>query len=165
MKKSQSKNDNVAASEDKVVSSASTNHEYTVVDSSTPNEVTCDFYNRLLNEIKRSINQQQRTRTKCSSSDARQQQTAADSTSQSSTYNDYVGDNYNGNNNSRRLILKNFENLKIILEANSSGDEESFHPVQIEQWLAEIISETDLEPMQNTDILEHSKIHSETQET
>jgi len=59
----------------------------------------------------------------------------------------------------KRLILKNFENLKIILEANS-GDEDSFHPVQIEQWLAEIISETDLEPMQNTDILEHSRIHS-----
>ncbi|XP_013116056.1 probable serine/threonine-protein kinase dyrk2 [Stomoxys calcitrans] len=167
-RKSQTKNEKVSPPpiESNALSSSSTttNHEYPTVDCSSSNEVTCDFYNRLLNEIKRSINQQQKTRTKCSSTDTHHQQpTAADSTSQTSTYSDYISDNHNGNG--RRLILKNFENLKIILEANSSGDEESFHPVQIEQWLAEIISETDLEPMQNTDILEHSKIHNEPQET
>ncbi|XP_073840064.1 uncharacterized protein [Musca autumnalis] len=141
--------------------------DYAAADSSSPNEVTCDFYNRLLNEIKRSINQQQKTRTKCSSTTQNNRQlNAADSTTSqpsATTYSDYTGDNQNGN--SRRFVLKNFENLKIILEANSSCDEESFHPVQIEQWLAEIISETDLEPMQNTDILEHSKIHNESQDT
>ncbi|XP_075159978.1 uncharacterized protein LOC142233082 [Haematobia irritans] len=157
-KKSHSKTDKIAMPMESGSSTTTNNHEYAAVDSSS-NEVTCDFYNRLLNEIKRSINQQQKTRTKYSSTDPRHHQAMADSTSQS----DYAGDN---NGNSRRFILKNFENLKIILEANSSGDEESFHPVQIEQWLAEIISETDLEPMQNTDIvLEHSKIHNESEET
>ncbi|XP_005188880.2 uncharacterized protein LOC101897186 [Musca domestica] len=152
--------------ENKPLPSGST--DYAAADSSSPNEVTCDFYNRLLNEIKRSIHQQQKTRTKCSSTaQSRHQVNAADSTtSQATTFSDYMlsgGDKQNGN--SRRFVLKNFENLKIILEANSSCDEESFHPVQIEQWLAEIISETDLEPMQNTDILEHSKIHNESQDT
>ncbi|XP_061402242.1 myb-like protein D [Musca vetustissima] len=142
---------------------ASGSTDYAAADSSSPNEVTCDFYNRLLNEIKRSIHQQQKTRTKCSSTtQSHRQLNAADSTTSQTTCSDY-GDTQNGN--SRRFVLKNFENLKIILEANSSCDEESFHPVQIEQWLAEIISETDLEPMQNTDILEHSKIHNESQDT
>lgn len=144
------KNNNPLESQDNVVESSS---------SSVANEVTCDFYNRLLNEIKKSINQQQRVRSKCTTSSATTQQNAADS---STSFNDYLGEDQQG----RRLVLKNFENLKIILEAHSSGDEESFHPVQIEQWLAEIISDTDLEPMQNTDILEHSKIYNEeTQET
>lgn len=129
--------------------------------SSMTNEVTCDFYNRLLNEIKKSINQQQKVRSKCTSTTGNSQSTQQNADC-STSFNDYLGENSQG----RRMVLKNFENLKIILEAHSSGDEESFHPVQIEQWLAEIISDTDLEPMQNTDILEHSKIYNEeTQET
>ena len=128
--------------------------------SSMANEVTCDFYNRLLNEIKKSINQQQKTRSKCTASSITNSQQNADSAA------DYMTSSTTDNQPGRRLVLKNFENLRIILEANSSGDEDSFHPVQIEQWLAEIITDTDLEPMQNTDILEHSKIFSEeTQET
>ena len=128
--------------------------------SSMANEVTCDFYNRLLNEIKKSINQQQKVRSKYTASNVTNSQQNADSAA------DYMTSSTTNSQPSRRLVLKNFENLRIILEANSSGDEDSFHPVQIEQWLAEIITDTDLEPMQNTDILEHSKIFSqETQET
>ncbi|XP_037818593.1 uncharacterized protein LOC119608294 [Lucilia sericata] len=146
------RNPNNPESQDNVVESSS---------SSMANEVTCDFYNRLLNEIKKSINQQQRVRSKCTSSSVHSQATQQNADS-STSFNEYLGEDPQG----RRLVLKNFENLKIILEAHSSGDEESFHPVQIEQWLAEIISDTDLEPMQNTDILEHSKIYNEeTQET
>ncbi|KAM7357732.1 uncharacterized protein ACRADG_002970 [Cochliomyia hominivorax] len=147
------RNSNNTESQDNIVESSS---------SSVVNEVTCDFYNRLLNEIKKSINQQQKVRSKCTTSSANSQTTQQNADSSTTGFNDYIGQDQQG----RRLILKNFENLKIILEAHSSGDEESFHPVQIEQWLAEIISDTDLEPMQNTDILEHSKIYSEeTQET
>lgn len=135
-------------------------------------DVTCDFYNRLLNEIKKSMVEKPRrtfnqlaepvqTSAADSSCDANcnPKQSAAKqepvSTTTSLTHSESGPQLQPG----KRLILKNFENLKIILEANS-GDEDSFHPVQIEQWLAEIISETDLEPMQNTDILEHSRIHS-----
>ncbi|KAH8296886.1 hypothetical protein KR054_012594, partial [Drosophila jambulina] len=131
-------------------------------------DVTCDFYNRLLNEIKKSMVEKPRrtyqqpvqAAAADSSCDANSnpQESAAASKQEpvSTTTSESVGPQLQPG---KRLILKNFENLKIILEANS-GDEDSFHPVQIEQWLAEIISETDLEPMQNTDILEHSRIHS-----
>lgn len=146
---------NVAEAQENIVESSCSS-------SAAANEVTCDFYNRLLNEIKKSINQQQKVRTKFTTTNTTNSSTTASQNPDSSTFNDFMGDSTTG----RRFVLKNFENLKIILEANSSGDEDSFHPVQIEQWLAEIISETDLEPMQNTDILEHSKIHNEdVQET
>lgn len=159
--------------------------------STDTHEVTCDFYNRLLNEIKKSLKQKP-TRTyeaaqeeaaaaaaaaaaatTVTSSDAVQPTTAAaDSSCEQQSRGDgpaHVSSTQGSEASKttlssqlqpgKRLVLKNFENLKIILEANS-GDEDTFHPVQIEQWLAEIISETDLEPMQNRDILEHSKIHN-----
>ncbi|XP_017138189.1 uncharacterized protein LOC108152974 [Drosophila miranda] len=156
-------------------------------------EVTCDFYNRLLNEIKKSIKEKPRrpynnvpepepeaptttssvqTAAADSSCDANsntvqppRQEDVSISSSTTTTTNtqsqSQATESVSGSQIApgRRLVLKNFENLKIILEANS-GDEDSFHPVQIEQWLAEIISETDLEPMQNTDILEHSQINN-----
>ncbi|KAH8264768.1 hypothetical protein KR038_000308, partial [Drosophila bunnanda] len=140
-------------------------------------DVTCDFYNRLLNEIKKSMVEKPR-RTYHQVAAETVQAAAADSScdansnpqesvpskqepvSTTTTTISQSGESMGPQlQPGKRLILKNFENLKIILEANS-GDEDSFHPVQIEQWLAEIISETDLEPMQNTDILEHSRIHS-----
>ncbi|KAH8345867.1 hypothetical protein KR067_007967, partial [Drosophila pandora] len=137
-------------------------------------DVTCDFYNRLLNEIKKSmVEKPRRTYHPVAAEPVRA--AAADSSCDAnsnprrgppkqepvSTTSHTQSDATTGPQvqPGKRLILKNFENLRIILEANS-GDEDSFHPVQIEQWLAEIISETDLEPMQNTDILEHSRIHS-----
>ncbi|KAM8708861.1 hypothetical protein ACLKA7_015775 [Drosophila subpalustris] len=148
--------------------------------STDTHDVTCDFYNRLLNEIKKSLKEKP---TRVPEATTTTMATATTATLTSSitlpgagvTADSSSDVNYNKEISStqsrdgvestlssqlqpgKRLILKNFENLKIILEANS-GDEDSFHPVQIEQWLAEIISETDLEPMQNTDILEHSKI-------
>ncbi|XP_034655424.1 uncharacterized protein LOC117893102 [Drosophila subobscura] len=154
-------------------------------------DVTCDFYNRLLNEIKRSMKEKPRRpyhnvpepEVEAPTTTSSVQTAAADSScdansktvqppkqedvSMSTTINtqsqsratESISVSGSQVAPGRRLVLKNFENLKIILEANS-GDEDSFHPVQIEQWLAEIISETDLEPMQNTDILEHSHINN-----
>ncbi|KAH8369682.1 hypothetical protein KR093_000594, partial [Drosophila rubida] len=136
--------------------------------SETTHDVTCDFYNRLLNEIKKSLTEKpKRVYDATTAAEAATAATpvqrvaaAADSTSnqEADTQSRDAATTLSSQlQPGKRLILKNFENLKIVLEANS-GDEDSFHPVQIEQWLAEIISETDLEPMQNTDILEHSKI-------
>lgn len=137
---------------------------------------TCDFYNRLLNEIKNSLKtkhgsnydnahyfrqgttanttQKAAADSTCDANSNISSCTASTVTSSCSTAAPSIG-----SQKGKRLILKNFENLKIILEAN---DEDSLQPVQIEQWLAEIISETDQEPLQSTDILEHSKIHSES---
>ncbi|CAD7082080.1 unnamed protein product [Hermetia illucens] len=104
--------------------------------------VNCEFYNRLIKEIKKSIKQHHQNSQK-NLTDALGNHVCS-STSTESNGND----SYN-----RKLLLKNFENLKIVLENN----ENDTHPVQIEQWLTEIISETEIEPMQNTGILEHSK--------
>ncbi|XP_034482423.1 uncharacterized protein LOC117787903 [Drosophila innubila] len=164
------------------VASSSTNTNTT-----DTHDVTCDFYNRLLNEIKKSLKEKPtrvlevpgttNTTTTVTTAETTTTTTAtvtssinlpgatvtADSSCDATNYNKQASSRDAESTISsqlqpgKRLILKNFENLKIILEANS-GDEDAFHPVQIEQWLAEIISETDLEPMQNTDILEHSKI-------
>ncbi|XP_055843872.1 putative uncharacterized protein DDB_G0277255 [Episyrphus balteatus] len=133
---------------------------------------TCEFYNRLLNEIKNSLKQKspkiitdnQRYVSGTTDNDDEDERQPVTST---------TTDDSNGNETSskttsqsmpmapnKKLVLRNFENLKIILEANDNSD--AMRPVQIEQWLAEIISETEIEPMQNTDILEHSKIHGET---
>ncbi|XP_017128588.1 uncharacterized protein LOC108146869 [Drosophila elegans] len=136
-------------------------------------DVTCDFYNRLLNEIKKSMVEKPRRSyhqmtepvqaaaadSSCDANSNPRQSSAAKQEPVSTTTSLTQSESGPQLQPGKRLILKNFENLKIILEANS-GDEDSFHPVQIEQWLAEIISEADLEPMQNTDILEHSRIHS-----
>ncbi|KAH8270334.1 hypothetical protein KR018_008066, partial [Drosophila ironensis] len=140
-------------------------------------DVTCDFYNRLLNEIKKSMVEKPRRTYNPAGASQTVQAAAADSSSDANSNPGQAAPKREPGSSTantrseatattgpqvqpgKRLILKNFENLRIILEANS-GDEDSFHPVQIEQWLAEIISEADLEPMQNTDILEHSRIHS-----
>jgi len=165
------------AKKEQHVASSSSNETTNTTDT---HDVTCDFYNRLLNEIKKSLKEKPKrvyipetttttataTATVVSSDPLPGAAVTADSSCDADYNKEVSSTQSRGGGEStlssqlqpgKRLILKNFENLKIILEANS-GDEDSFHPVQIEQWLAEIISETDLEPMQNTDILEHSKI-------
>lgn len=169
--------------EQQVTTSSSIESTPTQPTSTETHDVTCDFYNRLLNEIKKSLKEKPKrayemplegatttattatttttatSNTEAAVAEARHEEPGHVSSTQSETNQSTLSSHLQPG---RRLVLKNFENLKIILEANS-GDEDSFHPVQIEQWLAEIISETDLEPMQNTDILEHSKINSNSE--
>ncbi|XP_055913493.1 dentin sialophosphoprotein [Eupeodes corollae] len=174
---------NSASSSNAISPKQNVNNRHHVADDVEFNDddrsATCEFYNRLLNEIKNSLKQkspriitdnQQRYSVAAvgvdndnndDGDDERQPVTSTTTT-----------DDSNGNESSslntsqsvvapnKKLVLRNFENLKIILEANDNSD--VMRPVQIEQWLAEIISETEIEPMQNTDILEHSKIHGET---
>ena len=87
-----------------------------------------------------------------------------------------------------KILFKNIKNLKINIpisgnivttknlqdlnanvetppadaatEVASPSDTSQTHPVQIEQWLKQIIQETEIEPMQNDGILEHSDIHN-----
>ncbi|XP_067642975.1 reticulocyte-binding protein homolog 1 [Eurosta solidaginis] len=99
-------------------------------------EITCDFYNRLLNEIKRNLEEQK------SSQDITRYKKSYKVTSKQIQGIE------------PHLV---FKNLNIVLK-NDSQDE-NIHPVHIEHWLSEIIKDTNLEPMQNTDILEHSNIN------
>lgn len=167
--------------EQQVTTSSSIESTSTQPTSTETHDVTCDFYNRLLNEIKKSLKEKPKrayempleattttattttttgkSNTGAAAGEAKHDEPGHVSSTQSETNQSTLSSHLQPG---RRLVLKNFENLKIILEANS-GDEDSFHPVQIEQWLAEIISETDLEPMQNTDILEHSKINNNSE--
>uniref|UniRef100_A0A1A9WCZ2 Uncharacterized protein n=1 Tax=Glossina brevipalpis TaxID=37001 RepID=A0A1A9WCZ2_9MUSC len=133
---------------------------------SSSTEITCEFYNRLLNEIKKTI-QNPKGRTKYATTTKTANEQSSDSIANDNAHHHVPLEDYLNSEipQRRRFILKNFENLKIILEAQNGGDDDTFHPVQIEQWLAEIIADTDLEPMQNTDILEHSKIHTKNQES
>ncbi|KAL9911538.1 uncharacterized protein ACN427_005692 isoform 1-T1 [Glossina fuscipes fuscipes] len=145
-------------------------HDGDFQDSSSA-EVNCEFYNRLLNEIKKTMQQNPKVRTKCLNATAatiaktEKEQPPDGVTTDNVHLHVPLEDYLNPQKPQRkRFILKNFENLRIILEAQNGGDEDVFHPVQIEQWLAEIIADTDLEPIRNTDILEHSKIYTNDQE-
>uniref|UniRef100_A0A1B0FQ49 Uncharacterized protein n=1 Tax=Glossina morsitans morsitans TaxID=37546 RepID=A0A1B0FQ49_GLOMM len=145
-------------------------HDGDFQDSSSA-EVNCEFYNRLLNEIKKTMQQNPKGRTKCLNATAAtaaktEKEQPSDGVTADNVHLHVPLEDYLNSEmpQRKRFILKNFENLRIILEAQNGGDEDVFHPVQIEQWLAEIIADTDLEPIRNTDILEHSKIYTNDQE-
>ncbi|CAD7004925.1 uncharacterized protein LOC101462272 [Ceratitis capitata] len=101
--------------------------------------ITCDFYNRLINEIKRNLDEK-------SSLDIGSLKKSVPSNA-SNLEVEHLKPN---------LVFKNFENLNIVLK--NDRQEEALRSVHIEHWLSEIIKDTDLEPMQNTEILEHSKL-------
>lgn len=73
------------------------------------------------------------------------------------------------------MLFQNIRHLKITLPPASvskinsrrsaaddpvTGTGELEQPVQIEQWLKQIISEPEVEPSPGADILEHSLIHA-----
>lgn len=119
----------------------------------------CEFYNRLLNEIKNSILlKKTRTYPLPLSGEEEEEETPVETPNEDvpatpDSTNEHVGIEKTAD---RKFVLKNFENLKIILESVNGTD---LHPVQIEQWLAEIVSETEIEPNIG-EIFEHSKLTS-----
>lgn len=122
----------------------------TTKDESDEIEGNCEFYNRLLNEIKKSLIKKTQTYPLPSSGEEENIDVPVEEDVLATP--DSTDDIENAANH--KFVLKNFENLKVIFE-NVSGTE--FHPIQIEQWLAEIVSETEVEP--NTgEIFEHSEI-------
>lgn len=131
--------------------------EYNDCGNTTPNaggaEITCDFYSRLFNEIKRNIDQKGPTvnigmlrKTLPSNPHKRV-------TEQSNPNPVPLEETIQ---TEPQLVLKNFENLNVFLKNDKHS--EPISSVHIEHWLSEIIKDTDLEPMQNNDILEHSKL-------
>lgn len=118
----------------------------------------CEFYNRLINEIKNCIRR----------SDNSDVSTTKDSSSlKNNSSSAYTPDSNSFDSHCKKILLKNIKNLNIqipdgnhhqltgYLDANTIT-----HPVQIEEWLKQIISETEIEPMQNVEILEHSIINT-----
>lgn len=117
----------------------------------------CEFYNRLINEIKNSIKR----------SDHSDIHTTKDSSSfKNSSSTAFTPDSNSFDSHCKKVLLKNIKNLKIQVpddndQLHGNLDANTItHPVQIEEWLKQIISETETEPMQNLEILEHSIINS-----
>ncbi|XP_036337433.1 uncharacterized protein LOC118747488 [Rhagoletis pomonella] len=112
---------------------------------------SCDFYNRLLNEIKRNLEEQKPHRNVARFQKFTPELEISNQTDHNSAYLESTL------KRKPHLVLKNFENLNIVLK--NDGPNEPIRPEHVDHWLSEIIKDTDLEPMQNTDILEHSKIN------
>ncbi|XP_054735144.1 uncharacterized protein LOC129242499 [Anastrepha obliqua] len=116
--------------------------------------LNCDFYNRLINEIKRNLDQHQSSHHTGRTQRASNLISSIQNTRQSNQDSALSETNLE---KEPHLVMKNFENLNIVLR-NSKKDE-TIRPVHVEHWLSEIKKDTNLEPMQNTDILEHSTIN------
>ncbi len=120
----------------------------------------CEFYNRLISEIKNCIRR---------SDNSDMPSTTKDSSSlKNNSSSAFTPDSNSFDSHCKKILLKNIKNLKIQIpdghqQPSMSGylDANTItHPVQIEEWLKQIISETEIEPMQNVEILEHSIINS-----
>lgn len=151
----------------------------------------CEFYNRLLNEIKNNFSNTahaDHTNNNISNYDGSNSSftsSTASTTSSSSSAN--PADGISGACN--KMMFRNIRNLKINIPVSATKNEksndtsassnptsitnssttqhepmldepESEENPHIEQWLKQIILETETEPMQNTDILEHSILHN-----
>lgn len=118
----------------------------------------CEFYNRLINEIKNCVRR---------SDDSDMPSTTKDSSSlKNNSSSAFTPDSNSFDSHCKKILLKNIKNLKIQIpdgnnQLNGYLDANTItHPVQIEEWLKQIISETEIEPMQNVEILEHSIINT-----
>lgn len=118
----------------------------------------CEFYKRLISEIKncirRSDHSDMASTTKYSSSVKNNSSSVF--TRESNSFDSHC----------KKILLKNIKNLKIQIP-NGNQELKGYlegntitHPVQIEEWLKQIISETEIEPMQNVEILEHSILNT-----
>lgn len=152
----------------------------------------CEFYNRLLNEIKNNFanttHADHNTNNNLSNYDGSNSSftsSTASTTSSSSSGTPVADGNPSSCNN---MMFRNIRNLKINIPVSATKNEKSNetssnptsitnsntthhepmlaeseseeHPVHIEHWLKQIILETETEPIQNTDILEHSILHN-----
>ncbi|XP_011210916.2 uncharacterized protein LOC105231345 [Bactrocera dorsalis] len=116
-------------------------------------EITCDFYSRLFNEIKRNMDQKRPPVNMGILRKTLPSHPQKGSTEQNNPNPVLLEETLQ---TEPQLVLKNFENLNIFLKNDKSN--EPISSVHIEHWLSEIIKDTDLEPMQNNEILEHSKL-------
>ncbi|KAG4074627.1 hypothetical protein HA402_004498 [Bradysia odoriphaga] len=118
----------------------------------------CEFYNRLINEIKNCIRRSDNSDMPSSTSSSLKKNSSSAFTPDSNSFDSHC----------KKILLKNIKNLQIqIPDADGSHQLSGYldastitHPVQIEEWLKQIISETEIEPMQNVEILEHTIINT-----
>lgn len=129
----------------------------------------CDFYNRLINEIKQTIDSTSSSPT-TSSSTNKTSPTTPSSNSFSSGSTPTTSPPFDCN----RMLFQNIRHHPTATAARSSllstsgtdqlpdpdkAVESDEQPVQIEQWLKQIITQTELEPVPpSVEILEHSLI-------
>lgn len=136
----------------------------------------CEFYERLMNEIKNNYVRKEENIPKKkllstlikSSSQSRGTSTRTSTGSTSSATTTSTLKNIAGCN---KIFFKNIKNLKINIPIKGNvltkarklekskemvAASENTHPVQIEDWLQQIILETEVEPMQNISILEEA---------
>lgn len=116
-------------------------------------EITCDFYSRLFNEIKRNMDEKRPPVDMGILRKTVSLHPQRGSTEQNNPNPVFLEETLQ---TEPQLVLKNFENLNIFLKNDRHN--EPISSVHIEHWLSEIIKDTDLEPMQNNEILEHSKL-------
>lgn len=138
--------------------------EETVTSTTKEGEGNCEFYERLLEEIKQTlVLKKTRTYPFALSADDNVDDEEVDGYAEDvhvdTPLSEETPDSTVGATKiaDKKFVLKNFENLKIILESIDGAD---LHPVQIEQWLAEIVTETEIEPVVGGEIFEHSEITS-----
>lgn len=152
-----------------------------------PIDYGCEFYNRLIAEIKHTM---KATPTVCNTPQTNRQllsattspstssfsaattptsSIAATTSSSSGTPAALLSPSPNAAivHECSKMLFQNIRNLKITLPPASvakintrrSADGQAEQPVQIEEWLKQIISEPEVEPSPGADILEHSLIH------
>lgn len=143
----------------------------------------CEFYNKLINNIRNSfaqISDKKLTSAKVTTSNTKSSLSNTSFTESTSHLNSNTSTKEKHSsevNGCNKILFKNIRNLKINipinshatktkeknssnLKANMKNVDDYERPIQIEDWLRQIISETEIEPIQNLEILEHSQIHN-----
>lgn len=149
------KKDNLTFTTSSSDTSSSTHQTGNDVNCATYN---CEFYNRLINEIKNCIRRSDHSDMPSTTKDS--------SSFKNNSSSAFTPDSNSFDSHCKKILLKNIKNLKIQIpngnhQLNGYLDANTItHPVQIEEWLKQIISETEIEPMQNLEILEHSIINT-----
>lgn len=154
-----------------------------------PTSYGCDFYNRLINEIKHSIHSTTTSPATTSSSTTYGTHKNSPTTPSSQSFSAASTPTTSPPFDCNRMLFQNIRNLKINLPAATAarssllstsgteqppsderttndpatdptaGSEGDDQPVQIEQWLKQIITQTEVEPVPpSMEILEHSLI-------
>lgn len=151
-----------------------------------PIDFDCEFYNRLIADIKLTMNTPKGLAVKqqplsplpmtTSTSSASNTPTSSSLASPTSAFVSPMSTassetTAHSHHECNKMLFQNIRNLKITLPAASAAwlqskrrthkptAPQTDQPVQIEEWLKQIISEPEVEPSPGADFLEHSLIH------
>lgn len=151
-----------------------------------PIDFDCEFYNRLIADIKLTMNTSKGLAVKqqpmsplpmtTSTSSASNTPTSSSLASPTSAFVSPMSTassetTTHSHHECNKMLFQNIRNLNITLPSTSAAwlqskrrtpkptAPQTDQPVQIEEWLKQIISEPELEPSPGADFLEHSLIH------